>query len=237
MAFPFRELVRCLLDVVWPERCVVCGACDELCRPGTPVAGLRPWDHPHLCSCCLERIVERPAPVRRLTCGSPVLAAVGTGDELAQVVGAMKYDGIRGAAWPLGRLLVQRVGGEVRAGGVDALVPVPLHRGRRSERGFNQADVLARLLAAGCGVPVVSADLDRRRGTAQQAKLSGGGDERGRNVAGAFRCREEGRGRRVVIVDDILTSGATVDDAVRALGEAGWTVVAAAVVGAAAASS
>jgi len=102
----------------------------------------------------------------------------------------------------------------------DLLVPVPLHPVRRRERGYDQALVLAAAFAERAGAPVVAA-LVRARATRQQARLPAAA--RRANVAGAFALRAPGvvRGRRVALVDDVVTTGATVDAASAVLAAAG----------------
>jgi ComF family protein len=104
----------------------------------------------------------------------------------------------------------------------DALVPVPLHWRRLWGRRFNQAAVLAKA-AAGSGIPVLTTALGRMRATPQQVGLSR--SARAVNVQGAFVVTKDGRaticGKRLVLVDDVLTSGATVDACARALLRAG----------------
>jgi ComF family protein len=105
----------------------------------------------------------------------------------------------------------------------DALIPVPLHWRRRWARRFNQSALLAATISAETGVPVAAAALKRVKATPQQVGLTR--SERAANVQGAFRVPEEGKpavaGRRLVLVDDVLTSGATVEGCARALIRAG----------------
>jgi ComF family protein len=105
----------------------------------------------------------------------------------------------------------------------DALVPVPLHWRRLWARRFNQSAVLAATVSRQAGVPVAADALKRVRPTAQQVGLSR--TERAANVQGAFRVPGDGKaavaGRRLVLIDDVLTSGATVDGCARALLRAG----------------
>ena len=142
--------------------------------------------------------------------------------ELRAIIHAFKYDGRRSLARPLGRLLVD-AGGAV-LDGADAVVPVPLHPWKRLQRGFNQSTDLARTL----GVPVRPL-LFRSRMTRAQAGLTQG--QRRRNVAGAFmlhpwRARTRGGTSAVaaqilVLVDDVMTTGATLDACARVLKRAG----------------
>jgi len=142
--------------------------------------------------------------------------AVGSYDgALRAIVHAFKYDGRRSLAAELGRLMRTR-GADVLAG-ADVAVPVPLHRSRRRERGFDQAADLARHV----GLPVVHA-LRRLRPTAVQASLPAA--RRHANVRDAFaleRSRLSLEGRIVVLIDDVSTTGATLEACARAVGEAG----------------
>ena len=105
----------------------------------------------------------------------------------------------------------------------DALVPVPLHWRRLWARRFNQSAMLAAAVSRQTGVPVAADALKRVKPTAQQVGLSR--TERAANVQGAFRVPGDGKvavtGRRLVLIDDVLTSGATVDGCARALLRAG----------------
>jgi ComF family protein len=142
--------------------------------------------------------------------------AVGAYDgALRAIVHALKYDGRRSLARPLAALMRAR-GADV-LDGAHAVVPVPLHPSRRRERGFNQAADLARHLR----LPLVHA-LRRARATAAQASLPAG--QRHGNVRGAFRATRHApalAGLVVVLVDDVSTTGATLEACARALTEGG----------------
>lgn len=142
--------------------------------------------------------------------------AIGTYDgALRAVIHALKYEGRRSLARPLAALM--RVRGADVLEGADCLVPVPLHRSRRRERGFNQAADLARHL----GPPVTEA-LRRVRPTRTQTGLPQA--QRHDNVRGAFAVTRAGgtlAGSAIVLVDDVSTTGATLDACARVLKEAG----------------
>jgi predicted amidophosphoribosyltransferase len=194
------------------------------------VPGLRTLDRPHLCRSCRDSLA-REGPVcqrHRLPRGEPleVLAATLTGRDLTSVVGVWKYHGVRGLAWPLAELLLARLPHPAGLAGPDSLlVPVPLHARRRRSRGFNQAEILARLLGPACGWKVENRLVRRRRDTGQQARITG---ESGRwaNTAGCFEVlREPGSGDGcLILVDDLVTSGATTGALAGALRQAGWRV-------------
>jgi len=133
------------------------------------------------------------------------------------LVHALKYDGWRAAAAPMGSLMARRLAPRLR--GVDCLVPIPLGRRRRRERGHNQAEEIARDIGRRLGIPVAPTLLARTRETRTQTALHPG--ERRANVAGAFGTAGVRAGARVALVDDVLTTGATLAAAAQALSAAG----------------
>ncbi len=120
--------------------------------------------------------------------------------------------------------LWQQYGGELRQLEIDAIVPVPLHRSRRNERGYNQAELLARRLAKKLGVPVLSKALVRTRKTTAQKYL--GGRERQKNLEAVFGAgRQSVAGQTLLLVDDIYTTGGTAEACTRVLLAAGAQAV------------
>ncbi len=124
--------------------------------------------------------------------------------------------GDRTAAAPQFARWMARAGGELLTE-AQVIVPVPLHRWRLWRRRYNQAALLAQALAKQANIPCVPDSLSRVRATPSQGRLGRG--QRRRNVQGAFRlCREAAvQGKRVLLIDDVLTSGATVGECVRVL--------------------
>jgi len=141
---------------------------------------------------------------------------------LRDALHALKFGGKRTLARPLASLMVEQCGA-LLGPDVDALVPVPLARQREQERGYNQATLLAGHLASATGVPVKSRWLSRRRSTRPQTELTAG--ERRGNVARAFSASPRVAGAHVVLVDDIVTTGATAAECARTLREAGARTV------------
>jgi ComF family protein len=180
----------------------------------------------HFCACCGTAFLNA-APLdaagmcglcRRGLTGFNAAFSFGEYDgELRRLVHLLKYDGVRGLAQPLSRLLATAL---PRSESFDAIVPMPLHWVRRWQRGFNQADLLARGLSRPLGVPVIRA-LARARATAPQAGLTRA--QRRANVAGSFRVRDRAAvaGRHVLLVDDVMTTGATLSAAAAVLKRAG----------------
>jgi ComF family protein len=132
---------------------------------------------------------------------------------------------------PMFRAWLSRAAADLLAE-ADALVPVPLHRGRLFRRRYNQAAELARPLARGSGAAYLADVLRRVRDTGSQAGRSGSG--RRRNVQGAFKVPERLRlhveGKRILVIDDVMTTGATAEACARALKRAGAVAVDVAVI-------
>jgi ComF family protein len=223
-------LARAALDAVYPPSCLAC-------RAAIAQAGA-------LCPTCWRamRFIERPY-CERL--GTPFEQDLGPGllspqaiadppvferaravarfedGPVRQLVHRLKYSDRLELAWPMGRWMA-RAGAEILVD-ADALTPVPLHPLRLWTRRFNQAAALAHGIARASGVPCEPLLLDRVKATKSQVGLSRA--QRAENVQGAFRVSKDSKPRiehrRVVLVDDVLTSGATANAAARALLRAG----------------
>ena len=116
--------------------------------------------------------------------------------------------------------LAERHGDRIRSWEADVLVPVPVHPSRLRARGYNQAEEIAERIGTALGIPVDGKYLERAEKTSMQKEL--GAADRVLNLAGAFRAAgERGAYRRVILVDDILTTGATAGACARVLREAG----------------
>jgi ComF family protein len=142
----------------------------------------------------------------------------GYADTLRDAVLRVKRPGAEDVAQALATLLVDRHRAELERARVDAVVPVPMHWWRRAGRGASAADEIARAVARALDVGVVSA-LVRSRPTRMQNELPA--EERGANVAGAFRVRKPVAGKRMLVVDDVVTTGSTLTACCRALQAAG----------------
>jgi ComF family protein len=144
---------------------------------------------------------------------------------LRQAIHQLKYDSLRALAAPLGELMGQ--GWEYlapRGIEIDAIVPVPLHHRRQRERGYNQAALLARVLGQKLGVPVDEGMLARIRHTRPQVGLNVA--QRQANLLGAFQHIGSGASRkRLLLVDDVCTSGSTLQEAAAALRQGGASKV------------
>src|SRR5262249_3682675 len=137
---------------------------------------------------------------------------------LRDAMHAFKFRGKRALARALGDLVVEECAESLRDPGI-ILVPVPLTRDRQHERGYNQAQLLAERVGAALRIPVQARWLRRVKGSVPQTDLTAA--ERRANVRGAFAAPPGVAGRHVVIVDDVYTTGATVDECARVLRASG----------------
>ncbi|MFN3597591.1 MAG: ComF family protein [Rubricoccaceae bacterium] len=213
---PLRAALAAFANLLYPPLCLGCDA--RVPSPELPLCPecLRtlPRAEPEALARTLSRL-ERLPPLR----AAHALWAFDAGGTVQRLQHAVKYGGHEALGWRLGTLLAEAVDEAVWAGRdvrPEAVVPVPLARLRRLERGYNQAEALAEGLADALGVPLETAWLTRHAETRSQTRLSR--QARQQNLAGAFRAAEDAAGRRILLVDDVLTTGATLAEAARALG-------------------
>ena len=174
---------------------------------------------PH-CAACRRGAVQRDA-VQRGTFAFEQARSFGAYEgTLRALIQRLKYNGYRPLSKPLGRFLAEATR-RLEEKSFDLLIPVPLHPRRQRQRGFNQAALLANEVSKFLNIPLGAKDCVRVRDTPPQTGLRAA--ERRKNVAGAFHVPEPQRvrGRRVLLIDDVLTTGATAHACARALRDAG----------------
>lgn len=213
MAGGLRNAAESIVRLLYPTRarCMGCGT----------MAGFeREW----LCEDCRRELAERwvgaaEPPEGGLFDGAAF--AYRYGGASAGLTRNLKYRGVRRLADVMGRPMVSAFGA-LSPARVDCAVPVPMHVRRLRQRGFNHATALAERVAFELDIPVREA-LVRILDTRQQARLSD--DERLRNQEGAFALSMDVAGRRVLLVDDVCTTGATANACARTLLEGGAAAV------------
>lgn len=207
-----------ILDLAFPAVCVGCGReATALCGPCGRALTVRAGEP---AGALIGMPSDVPLPLVQLEWCAPY------GGLVRDALHALKYRGEQRLAGPLGAAAAARWR-EASIGG-DTLVHVPVHPARRAVRGYDQAELLARAAATELGCPVLPA-LRRERATAPQYEL--GRDRRAANVAAAFAVapalRRSVAGRWLVLVDDVVTTGATLVACAEAFLDAGATAVSA----------
>jgi ComF family protein len=206
------------LDLAFPAACSGCGREGEplcaTCRPALDARLDLPGGTP------IGLPADLPAPLLQLDWCAPFAGPV------RHALHDLKYAGERRLADPLGAAVARRWR---RVGvGVDLVVPVPVHAERERQRGYDQAALIAAVAARELGLPVARVLL-RGRATVAQYELDR--DQRAANVAGAFRIRDAAhpalRGRWILLVDDVVTTGSTLAACATALEAAGAQAVSA----------
>ena len=218
-----RAAARRLLDLPWPPLCPVCALDSErhatCCRSCDAAL-------PRLEGGCLRCALELPRWTAR--CGNclsrlPAFDAATAGfayrPPIASLVQRFKFNRDLAAGRALARMLAQQLVAR-NATRPDLITPVPLHWRRQWRRGFNQAELLCRDLSSAFGGLPWAPLLQRRRATATQSELPAG--RRRGNVRGAFKvCRKFPAGIRITLIDDVMTTGATLNECARLLKRAG----------------
>lgn len=207
----------CLLCGADSDDAAVCSACtadlSPLSGPGCPQCA-EPTTHGERCGRCLATPPAFDATVALYRYEFPA----------DRLVHALKY----GHQLAVARWFGQQLATTLTGNACDIVIPLPLHRDRLRERGFNQSAEIGRALAGALGKPQLTGVLHRARATRPQADLAL--KERAGNVRGAFAATADLAGRRILLVDDVMTSGATLDEAARILKMHGAAAVIAGVV-------
>lgn len=216
------EAGNALLDLLYPPKCYLCGRVGEYMCEDCVAAWPRPEDP--RCPRCGE-----PLPIGSCKWCADGMAPLAVAafpyayaEGVREVVHLLKYRGKRRVAAPMADRMVRTAWDTTAFRNVDAIVPVGLHPKRLRRRGFNQSEWLAEEMSALMNVPVGLWSF-RTRHTRQQVGLTAA--ERKANVHGAFAASAEAAGRRIMLVDDVSTTGATAREAARALRDAGATWV------------
>jgi ComF family protein len=234
-----KQFFHALLDVILPPIC-------HICHSFIPNAGTL-----HICSACRDRLPLVSSPLCPI-CGIPF---TGTGGDhrcgaclihpphfdsarahflyegaIRDLIHSFKYNQNTKLRYPLALLTLEGMSGFLKEHDPHLIIPVPLHRSRLRKRGFNQAVLLGRVLSRQLTLPMLTNTLVRTRSTEPQIELSAA--ERRLNVKGAFTVNRPDRvaGKRILLLDDVMTTGSTMDECAKELKKAGADVVVAATI-------
>jgi ComF family protein len=224
--------------LLYPQCCQLCGAGVESWRDG--VACARCWGEGGAgsflpCAKCGAFVINRPSPKEAkdstARCGRCDLRAFTAARSCGRYAGALRASVLRLKTHPhlpprLGALLGETFDRFPARAEIESLVPVPLHPSRLAERGFNQAELIARALSASCGLPADSAALVRVKAT-EKHRAGMDAEARAESLDAAFKVRAPRliEGRTLLVVDDVMTTGATADEVAATLLEAGARAV------------
>ena len=225
MRYGFTSIAKFALDLLFPSQCLGCGTFGS-----------------YLCSSC-EKASPRLSPPYCLICAKPIPSGTQCGEcsstsppidgirapylmegAIREAIHALKYRNHRAAAPTLGGLLANWI--ETTHVSGDILVPVPLHKRRIRERGYNQSALLAKEVGNRTGLAISEDVVIRTRNAPPQISLSY--VERIRNVEGSFECMGSVREQKIILVDDVVTTGSTMSACASALKAGGaktvWSV-------------
>jgi competence protein ComFC len=213
-------LKRTALDLLFPCRCIGCGKEGSLICPSCRKK--LPWILPPVCPLCG---VAKPLDIPCTNCPGLQMTIDGIRSPfrfeeiIRSAVHQLKYKNLRAIAAPLAVMMADYLTDNQMRN--DIIIPVPLHRKRLRERGYNQSELLAKELNKLTGIPIETECLIRHRHTPAQA-MTNSVTERHNNLTGAFTCKNNRvEGKKVLLIDDVATSGATLDTCAVALKTAG----------------
>lgn len=225
-----KPFVRAVLDFLFPPLC-------HVCRSFIPDAG-----ELHICSRCRERLPLVKPPLCTL-CGIPFIGAGANHlcgecqihpphyeramahllyeESARDLIHHFKYSHKTHLRRPLALLALEGLSEFITGQAPDIIIPVPLHRSRLRSRGFNQAVLLGELFSSRLSVPMLADGLTRTRQTEPQIDLSA--EDRKNNVKGAFAVKKMGdiSEKRILLLDDVMTTGSTVNECAKVLKKAG----------------
>lgn len=231
---PVKQFFSALLDVFLPPICHICHSfipnSGKLHICPVCLAGLKPVLSPfcpvcgipfpgaggdHLCGACLGSL---PAFDR-------AVAAFHYEGAIRELIHAFKYNQKSRLRYPLALLTLDGLGDLVKGHEPHLIIPVPLHRSKLRQRGYNQAVLLGQVLSRQLALPMLTDALIRTRRTEPQIELSGA--ERRLNVKGAFTVKKTAliEERRILLLDDVMTTGSTLDECAKELKKAGASSV------------
>ncbi len=209
-------IVEAIVELLAPRECAGCG---ERIVPGSKGV------YKHICPLCLARVGRmfrhREVMLKRFDGRARIADAAAFttyqhDSAVARLIKTCKYQGASTLAMELGRLMGREMQDDALLTGADVIIPIPIHFYKRLKRGYNQTEAMARGLSDVTGIPVAR-ELEARRHHGTQTALSA--EERRRNVKGIFRYRHTRRfhNGRILLLDDVCTTGATVAEAANAI--------------------
>ena len=226
------ELVQRLLTNLFPSRCILCQqtVIEHAINHDIEVCSGCYQDLPHNDNCCSHCALPLAEDISGVLCGRCIkklplfdysYSLFRYEDEIIRLVHQLKFGEKISYARSIGELLLTTMVDRLlpEQGMPDCVIPVPLHDRRLRERGYNQSTEIARVLAKKMDLPIAQGKVVRQRSTLTQTGLKA--DERQRNIKGAFKVVSELNDKHVLVVDDVITTGSTVNELAKALKKSG----------------
>ncbi|MCH9025137.1 MAG: ComF family protein [candidate division Zixibacteria bacterium] len=220
-----QEWLKGFLDFFFPPLCLGCGKYyegeDSIC--GNCFQKIEEFDHPFCLNCDSIVPSDSQCPIC-LKDSSLLYVFADYRPPLKEIIINFKFRGITSPARTFAQLIASKFEKQLASLNAQAIVPIPLHTARKNHRGYNQAELLARELAGFTNLEIADNILYRHKRRRPQSRLEL--KKRQANVAGVFTAVKcENKIKRIVLVDDVVTSGATVLEAKKCLENNGYTVV------------
>jgi ComF family protein len=219
MHLDFKNYLGSFLDFILPRFCVHCTKKLHV-------------DEKFICSSCFEEIkspdynilaseFRRKFDEKKLISGFASAFIFEKDSVVQSIIHTLKYNQNFSIGIYVGKLAAIELQNEINSWNGNLIVPVPLHSLKKAERGYNQSLYIAKGISSVIKLPLCSKALQRIRFTKSQTTMNM--EERQKNISGAFRCKKvkDISGRRIILVDDVITTGATTNEAASALLEAG----------------
>lgn len=227
-----KKITNIILKQIYPTKCPFCGEIISAGRKSTTA-------HNGICSECRAKI-PYIGEARCMCCGKPILNSAEEycydcgrhrhfftdgrslwihKGEVEQAVYAMKYQNRRIYGETFGKEMAEHFASYLWKRKISLIVPIPLHPRRMRKRGFNQAEIIAKILSENTGIRMDPMVLSRVKATSPQKELGNKG--RKLNIRGAFKEQKSVKGENIVLIDDIYTTGSTLDEAAKVLKRAG----------------
>lgn len=205
------NFIKSLLNFVFPLECKICR------RP------LEAGNQTYICSKCLKKIrfSEEPYYFKGKHYFKKIYSMGLYQGVLREAILLLKYQGVKGLIPPLGKMLLEYCKKKIDCSSFDLILSVPLFRSKKREREFNQAEAFARIISKHYSLSISNGNLLRIRDTRKMSSLNP--EERRKNVKNAFIVREKEkiRNKRILLIDDICTTGATAEECSKVLLTAG----------------
>lgn len=210
------------LNLLWPPHCAACNTrtdnspvCDSCFSKMKPENGI-------FCPECGGKITGSACPRHPHPTYSSFIPAFHFCDIVRDLIHLLKYSNRRDIGLHFGEIIYRKASREGILDDVDALVPIPLHKVRERDRGYNQSEVIAKGISLNSGIPVLTKGIGRKKNTVSQTKLDH--DERQKNVEGAFEINLDLTNKNLIIIDDVITTGATTRELAKTIARTGGVV-------------